>query len=273
MKMLINSIVLFVSLITSNIFATEFDHSIFDSLLKKYVKNGLVNYKAFKENQTELNNYLNKIKQVDPGIFQKWSKDEQKAFWINAYNSITIEGILRNHPIQWGNIFARARFPQNSIRQIGGFWDEVFVKVMGKDITLNDIEHKILRKQFDDPRIHFVLVCASMGCPILESQAFFADDLEQRLEQVAQNFIYNSDKVRLDKEKNIIYLSAIFDWYKKDFRVSEQGRNKFNDYRKDEHGVMEFVTKYFSEADREFIIQNQPKIKYLDYDWSLNEKK
>ncbi len=253
--------------------ADVFDHSIYDSLLQKYVKNGLVNYQMLKENRTALTRYLNQIEQVNPKEFKTWARDEQKAFWINAYNAITIEGILINYPIQWGRLIARARFPQNSIRQISGFWDTVFIKVMGKDLTLNDIEHKILRKEFDDPRIHFVIVCASIGCPILESRAFFADDLDQRLEQAARNFINSPDKVRLDKKDNVLNLSSIFDWYKEDFSISAEGMKKFENYSKAETGLIEFVTKFFPESDQKYIVQNQPKIKYLDYDWSLNEQK
>ena len=262
-----------VSLMTFSpiVFAQNFDHAIFDELLQKNVKNGLVDYRKLKQNPSDLTDYLKQIEQVNPAEFDKWAKEEQMAFWINAYNAITIEGILRNYPIQWGSFIARARFPQNSIRQIGGFWDEVFVKVMGKNITLNDMEHKILRKEFNDPRIHFVIVCAAIGCPILESRAFFADDLAQRLDQATRNFITNPEKVRLDKNYNVIYLSSIFDWYKEDFSASTEGMVRLENYRRSEKGVMEFVMKYFPEADQNYILQNQPKIKYLDYDWSLNE--
>ena len=107
----------------------------------------------------------------------------------------------------------------------------------------------------------------------IENRAFFAEDLDLRLEQSTRNFIHNPEKVTLDKEKDVIYLSSIFDWYKDDFRASEEGKEKFEKYRKDEQGVMEFVTKYFAEAEQKYIIQNQPKIKYLNYDWSLNEQK
>lgn len=255
------------------LFAQNFDHTSFDELLQEYVKNGLVDYRNLKQNPSDLTDYLKQIEQVNPDEFQKWSKEEQMAFWINAYNAITIEGILRNYPIQWGSLIARVRFPQNSIRQIGGFWDEVFVKVMGKDLTLNDIEHKILRKEFNDPRIHFVIVCASIGCPLLESRAFFADDLDKRLEQATRNFINSPDKVRLDKKDNILNLSSIFDWYKEDFSISAEEMKKFENYSKAEKGVIDFVTKFFPESDQKYIVQNQPKIKYLDYDWSLNEQR
>ena len=266
-------LIMFVSIFGIKANTAQFDDLIYDNLLQKYVENGFVNYQGLKRNEAALKNYLKQIELVDQKKFETWSTEEQMAFWINTYNAITLEGILRNYPIQWGGMIARARFPQNSIRQISGFWDKVFIKVMGKDLTLNDIEHKILRKKFDDPRIHFVIVCASIGCPILENRAFFSENLDQRLEQSTSHFINNGDKVRLDKEKNTIYLSSIFDWYKEDFKASEKGKKKFNKYRDNEQGVMEFVTKYFSETGQKYIVQNQPKIKYLDYDWSLNEQK
>jgi len=258
---------------SSHLVAQNFDHSIFDELLKTHVKNGLVDYQALKVNQVKLTEYLKQLEQVAFDQFDQWSKDEQMVFWINAYNAITIEGILRNYPIQWGGLITRARFPQNSIRQISGFWDKVFIKVMGKNVTLNDIEHKILRKEFGDPRIHFVIVCASIGCPILESQAFFSSDSEQRLDQATRNFINDPAKVRLDRQQNILFLSSIFDWYKEDFSASADGMKQFDNYSKAEIGVIEIVMKYVSEAEQNDIVQQQPKLKYLDYDWSLNEQK
>lgn len=260
------------TIFNSNLVAQNFDHSLFDELLQTHVKNGRVDYRRLKENRAMLSDYLKQIEQVNPDEFNQWAKHEQMAFWINAYNAITIEGILRNYPIQWGGLIAKARFPQNSIRQIGGFWDKVFIKVMGKDLSLNDIEHKILRKKFAEPRIHFAIVCASIGCPILENRAFFATELEQRLGQATRNFINNPDKVRLDKPKNILYLSSIFDWYKEDFPVSANGKKKFGKYNDSEAGIIEFVIGYLPEADRQYIAQNQPNIKYLDYDWSLNKQ-
>lgn len=257
--------------LVSATFGQNFDHTIFDGILQKYVSDGMVNYQELKKDPSALSIYLEKLEQVDPKAFQQWPKAKQMAFWINAYNAITIEGILRHYPIQWGGLITRARFPQNSIRQIGGFWDKVFVRVMGRDVTLNDIEHKILRQEFNDPRIHFVVVCASIGCPVLESRAFDVLDLEQRLDHATRDFINNLDKVRLDENKNVLYLSSIFDWYKKDFVASPLGLKQFAQYNQDEIGIMEFVVRYFPKAKQNYIQQNQPKIRYLDYDWSLNK--
>ena len=274
MKTIVMFIFMTVIMITGfETYASQFDHSIYNNLLKKYVADGFVDYQALKADRSGFTDYLHQIEQVSPDNFETWTKEKQLAFWINSYNAITIEGILRNYPIKWGGLIARSRFPKNSIRQIGGFWDKVFVKVMGQELTLNDIEHKILRKQFGDPRIHFVIVCASIGCPLLESRAFFPDELENRLEQSTYNFIKDPDKVRLDKSKNIFYLSSLFEWYAEDFHVSLEMKDKFRKYGKNEKGVIEFVVKYLSADDRNFVLVNQPKIKYLNYDWSLNERK
>ncbi|UCF64354.1 MAG: DUF547 domain-containing protein [bacterium] len=155
----------------------SFNHQPFDSLLQTYVnEQGLVEYKAIKEQHDLLGKYLDLLEKVDPLKFENWSKAEKLAFWINAYNAITIEGIIRHYPIDYGNLVSRVRFPKNSIRQIGGFWDHVFIKVMGRDITLNQIEHEILREKFKEPRIHAVLVCAAIGCPLLENRAFFPEN-------------------------------------------------------------------------------------------------
>ena len=232
--------------------------------------NGVVDYEGMEKQRETLNKYLQSIEQVNPNEFNNWTQAEQMAFWINAYNAITLEAILRNYPIQYGSLISRARFPKNSIRQINKVWDTVYIKVMGKELTLNRIEHEILRKKFCDPRIHFAIVCASIGCPKLESRAFSADSLEQRLDKAAKNFITDAKHVRLNKKENILYLSSIFQWYIQDFATSE---NTFKNYSKKERGILYFIVKRLLEKDRVFILKNQPKIKYLKYDWTLNEQK
>ena len=249
--------------------ADTFDHSEYNRLLQKYVTaDGLVNYNALKNNPTQLDNYLKQLEQVKPDEFNNWPQNEQLAFWINAYNAITIKGILKNYPIKYGDLIARARFPQNSIRQIKDFWDTVFIRIMGEDITLNRIEHEILRKQFKEPRIHFAIVCASIGCPKLQNRAYFPDDIDKSLEKAATEFLANPQKVWLDKQKNTLYLSAIFNWFKKDFQSFKNP--KLLKYDSDIRGVIAFVINHFSETDKEYVIQKHPRIKFMDYDWTLN---
>jgi len=267
--------ILFLSvfIMAATLYAGSFDYSKYDQILQNNVNNGLVNYKNLKSDRKQLTEFLNATGTVDEKDFLSWSKDERKAFWINVYNAVTIEGILRNYPIQWGRFMAKRRFPQSSIRQISKFWDTPFVKVMGKDITLNQIEHEILRKKFADPRIHFVLVCASIGCPVLDNHAFLPDNLDARLDDAAKAFILNPAKVRLDKAEKKLYLSSIFDWYKKDFKASRKAQSELTKYGDKDRGVIRFIVRYLPESDRAFILQNQPKIKYLSYDWTLNEQK
>jgi len=195
-------------LLSVNAAAQSFDHSLLNVVLRTYVKDGLVNYRSLKTDKTLLSQYLNKVQNLSPEEFGHWNKNEQKAFWINVYNAITLEGILRKYPIRWGGLVARVRFPKSSIRQIKNFWDKVFVKVMGHEMTLNQIEHEILRKQFGDPRIHFAIVCASIGCPKLASFAFDGQQLNDQLERVTREFINDHQKVILAKENNILYLSS-----------------------------------------------------------------
>lgn len=256
----------------AGLFAGNFDHSGFDRILQKYVKNGRVNYKVLKTDHQTLATYLRDLEEVSPADFHTWSREEKLAFWINAYNAITIEGILRNYPIQPGGFFSRRRFPRNSIRQIKDFWDTVFIRPLGQNLTLNQIEHEILRKGFHEPRIHFALVCASLGCPQLPSRAFSAEHLEQQLQAAARNFIRNPAKVRLEKSKNILYLSAIFNWYKGDFSQLSSKDKRLMKYKKNIRGVVTFLLHYLSKEEKNFILQNHPKIKYLPYDWTLNEQ-
>lgn len=253
---------------------SHLNHNKFDSLLQLYVDdNGLVNYSAIKANSKLLDDYLAQLKNIDAEAFKKWDRKEQMAFWINAYNAITIAGIVRNYPIQYGNVINRMRFPKNSIRQISGFWDTVFIKVMNNDITLNQIEHEILRKRYRDPKIHMALVCAALGCPNLENKAFTAENLDKQLHQASRHFINNPNKVRLDQKENKLYVSSIFDWYKDDFIPVPESKNRFKKFDKGIRGIIEFLVKFLPRDQTEFIIQNTPGIEFLDYDWTLNEQK
>lgn len=252
--------------------AERFDHTLLDELLQTHVKDGLVNYRALKKDSEILIRYLGQLERLDPDSYTAQSEAEQKALWINSYNAITLAGIIRNYPIRWGSVLARVRFPKNSIRQIGKFWDTVFIKVMGRELTLNQIEHDILRKQFQDPRIHFAIVCASMGCPILQNHAYTGEALDAQLEAATREFIQNSENVHLDRLENILYLSSIFDWYKEDFFRMRESDHIFNGYNNKIQGVLQFLENYFAEKDVQYITANKPKIKFLDYDWTLNEQ-
>ena len=225
---------------------TEFSHELFDQVLQKYVDpQGRVNYAGLKSDSGTLESYLNLLAVNAPS--DKATFQTGLAFWINAYNALTIKGVLDH-------------YPTTSVRKIklfNGFFSRIKFQVGGRSYTLNNIEHDIIRYEFGDSRIHFVLVCASLGCPILENRVFVAETLEERLDKATANFINNPEKVRLDRENRVLYLSQIFEWYTEDFE--------------DTHGnVINFVAEYLPEADATFLKAQEIQIQYLEYDWRLN---
>jgi hypothetical protein len=247
----------------------DFDHSLFDSLLSQYVHDGLVDYSGIKNDPSLLSGYLAALENTDSVEYASWGKPEKIAFWINAYNAITLYGVIQNYPIKPGGLFSRLFYPDNSIRQISGFFDKDFSRVMGKEITLDEIEHGILREKFDEPRIHFALVCASLSCPKLQSYAYKPDSLDLQLDKAAWEFI-DTKGVIIDRPKNRLLLSKIFDWYAEDFQYNNIP-SYLSSYDDDRRGFLEFIIDHSPNEIQEFIKENAPKIKFMDYDWTLNE--
>ena len=224
----------------------EFSHELFDQVLQKYVDSqGRVNYAGLKNDLGTLESYLDLLAVNAPS--DRATFQTGLAFWINAYNALTIKGVLDH-------------YPTTSVRKIklfGGFFSRIKFQVGGRSYTLDNIEHDIIRSEFGDPRIHFALVCASLGCPILENRVFGPETLEERLDNATANFINNPEKVRLDRESGVLHLSQIFEWYAEDFEDTH-------------HSVINFVSEYLPEADTAFLARAEVQIQYLQYDWRLN---
>jgi hypothetical protein len=247
------------------------DHSAYDALLKKHVTDGSVDYALLKNDRGELDEYLARLGAVDASEFESWSREDRMALYINAYNAITLHGILVNYPIKPGGLLSRKRFPRNSIRQIGDFWDTAFVPVMAQRMTLNHMEHEVLRKQFKDPRIHFALVCASKGCPLLSDEAYRGAALDDQLDNDVRRFVNDESKVRIDTLKNELLLSSIFKWYSEDFAAVDAAES-LDDYDRGERHILSFIGRFIDAEEWKYIEDRKPRIKYLPYDWSLNEK-
>ena len=219
------------------------DNSIYAGLLKKYVENGRVNYAGFKSEETKLDDYLKLLETVDS---KSLSKDEQFAFYINAYNAWTIKLIL-------------SRYPQvKSIKDLGNIfkspWKKEIVRIDGDVMTLDHVEHDILRPRFKDPRVHFAINCAAISCPPLRSEPFQGDILGAQLDDSTRSFLNDQKNYKFDG--NNFYVSRIFKWFAADFN---------ND-------ILGFYMKYADGDLRQKLKANQNKIeiKYLDYDWGLN---
>lgn len=247
-----------ISMGASLLSAESFDHqyAAFDRLLKQDLGNSLVNYQAIQKSPELLNQILMQFEGMAESDYKKWQRNKQIAFWINAYNAAVIKTIVDHYPLNKGVSWKALAYPANSIQQIPDVWDRMAIKLLGKDRSLNEIEHEILRREFKDPRIHFALVCASIGCPTLRSEPYSPAKLDSQLNDQIGSFLSDRQKAYYDQKSNTLHLSPIFKWFGKDFDQSG--------------GVIDFVKKYWPGPGSEFSVKT--KIKWLDYDWNLNEK-
>lgn len=221
-------------------------HEIWNELTKKNVAtNGDVNYKAFIQDSLKLNKYLAILSAGAPNP-KTWKKEDQIAYWINAYNAFTVQLIIRNYPLK-------------SIKEIGGklpfinsSWDIKFITLGGEKMDLNNIEHGILRKDFVEPRIHFAVNCASVSCPKLRNEAYTGEKLNAQLEDQAKAFINDPSKNKIGDGQQV-QLSKLFTWFEGDFKKTSEN-------------IPAFLSKYSKVK-----VAEKADIDYLDYNWNLNE--
>ena len=265
-------LLLILILIANSIHAIAFDHeySNFDAVLKKYVQNGLVNYSELKKDRTSIDAFVNELKAVSQQEYDTWNNDQELAFWINAYNGWFLQIVIDHYPIK-KQLLKGMVYPDNSVQQIRGIWTDIKSKFAGREVSLDSIEHIIIRPEFREPRIHFAIVCASIGCPLLRNEAFRASQLEKQLDQAARDFVNNPEKVKVTPANKTIRMSKIFDWFSDDFSKfkSEELRKK---YSGKESGSIGFILKYVSPSDAN-VIKAGAEVEYFDYDWALNEQK
>lgn len=215
--------------------AQTIDHSKWTNLLQTYVADdGNVNYKKLQTNREVLNDYLSDLASNSPK--KTWSEAETKAYWINTYNAYTIQLILDNYPLK-------------SIKDLNDPWGQTFFKINDKKMSLNTIEHEILRPM-GDPRIHFAIVCASESCPKLLNCAYEAKTLTNQLDEAAKEFMNDASKNSISESK--ITISKIFKWFKSDFPKGKAFITYLNNYSN-------------------LKISPKAKINYGNYNWSLNE--
>ncbi len=231
------------SLLVINPACAAMDDGIYAELLKTYVKNGVVDYTGFKKEEHRLDRYLTVLEKTDT---RPLTKNEQFAFYVNAYNAWTIKLILSGYP------------GVKSIKELGSVfkspWKKKLARIDGKIVTLDNIEHDILRARFKDPRVHFAVNCASKSCPPLLSEPYSGAALDRQLDGATQAFLADTERNRLDGDT--LYASKIFKWFAKDFDNDTAG----------------FFLKYTQGALKAKLQAKAGaiKVKFLDYDWSLN---
>ena len=249
--------------------AFDQEYSRYASLLNKYIRNQMVAYSALRAERTELTAALKEFQSLSEAEYKSFSREQQLAFWINAYNLWMIAIVVDHYPIQ-----PKAKnpsYPENSVQQIAGVWDTIPLSAAGREVSLNQIEHEILRKQFREPRIHFALVCASTGCPPLKSQPFRARELDAQLESAARGFIEDRAKVELVVASRELRLSPIFQWFPEDFSsfADDVWRERYGKYG----GAVGFVSERLRQQDRMLLRTGSVQLKWLSYDWTLNDQR
>ena len=226
--------------------STPPSHQLWNELLKTHVKpNGLVDYKGFIREKPKLESYLKLLSENAPDR-SKWSKNEQLAYWINVYNAYTVKLIVDFYPTK----SIRDLGPRIKIPLIKDVWHYKFFKIAGVDMSLDEVEHSILRKEFEEPRIHFAINCASVSCPPLLNEAFVASNLENQLMRVTTTFVNDTSRNKISNQS--AQLSSIFSWFKGDF--TKKGT------------LIEFLNRYSKVK-----ISANARISFLDYNWNLNE--
>lgn len=244
--------------------AADFDHSGWDRLLTRHVSptddgaSTVVDYSSLRVERQALQNYLAQLTGVDKAEFDSWARAQRLSFLINAYNAWTVELILREYP------------EIDSIKDIGGWfgspWKQAIAPLLGSQRTLDEIEHDMVRGsgQFDEPRIHFAVNCASVGCPALRPEAYVAGKLESQLE--AQTRAFLGDRSRNAWRDNALHLSPLFKWYREDFETGWRGADS----------LFTFIALYadalnLSPSQKEALLDGDVPITYTDYDWTLND--
>lgn len=230
-------------------------------LLGKYVDNtGLVAYQTLQSNRQPLDKFNDSIASVKPDTFLSWSENQQIAFLMNAYNSYTLAAIINQDPLK------------ESIRKIPQVWKKEQYQIVGQNKSLNGIEHGTLRKDYDEPRLHAALVCAAMSCPPLRNEPYRGDRLDVQLDDQVTTWLEDSQRgLNIDRQNNTVSISKIFDWYGDDW-ISSYGTDDGFTGNKKQKAVLNFISNYVSAEDAEYLRAGNYKVKYLNYDWSLNKQ-
>jgi hypothetical protein len=222
--------------------AAPFDHSAWDGILQRRVDDqGRVAYRTLAaRDRAALDGYLAALAAADPS---DWPREQQIAFWINAYNASIVAAILDGYSAE--SVLSRYQLFARHTR-----------KLAGRELTPDQVEKKILLR-FGEPRVHFAIVCASSSCPRLRHHAWTGDGLDAALDEAARRFVTDPERNKVSAGADPIRLSMIFKWYAKDFGG-------------DEDAVRSFVSRYTDDETRRWLVEERPAIEYLDYDWTMN---
>lgn len=239
-------------------------HRPYDQLLDLYVRDGLVYYRAVRSDRARLDRYLAALGAVTTSTFQGWSRDQQIAFWINAYNAFVLQGAASAYPPRGA-----------SLRNVPGFFDKRAHRAAGRSVTLDEIENKIL-PEFRDPRVYLALGRGGLGSGRLRSEAYTADRLEQQLRNQTTEFLQQQAHVKIDQLTGELAVSPIIGWHEAEFVAAYGGTelaSAFANRSPIERAVLALVDQVLLPGERAWLEKGQFKMTYQDFDWTLNELK
>jgi hypothetical protein len=247
--------------------ASGFDHDYreYAVVLHDYVHPPRVDYTRLKHGRAALDRIVTAFAETAANEERAWTREQRLAFWINAYNLFTLRAIVDHYPIR-SAVFTLQ--PRNSIRQIGGVWTQLTWHAAGRTLTLDDIEHRILRPEFKEPRVHFAINCASVGCPPLAAEPYRPASLDAQLDEAARRYLASDRGLTVDG--NTLRVTEILDWYGEDFvaRFAPDAGGKPDRIERAIRGV---VARFGPSAAADLAGKPATKIRFLGYDWSLND--
>ncbi len=240
----------------------------FGELLRQHVVGARVDYATLAGNRNKLDAIVETFGQVTELEFERWSREQQIAYLINAYNAFTLQAIIDHYPID-GGWFSFVRWaPRNSIKQINGVWTKRRWSTAGAEITLDELEHETLRARYAEPRIHFAINCAAVSCPPLRQEPYVAERLDRQLIVAARDFLASPDGLQV--EGNTILASRVFDWFGDDF-IEEYSHLVDGPGSDRDRAVLGIVAKYGPVEASEVAQSGNARLRFLSYDWGLND--
>ena len=246
---------------------TEVLHRPLDQILDVYVRDGLVYYRAVKTERGRLDRYAASLN-VSPETYAGWSREQQMAFWLNAYNVFVIQTVIDNYPIK-GRSDA---YPASSIRQISGAFERTKHRAAGRSVTLDEIEKTIL-PEFKEPRLYLALGRGAVGSGRLRSEAYTGDRLMNQLDAVQADFMTRRTMIRIDQASSIMSLTPIISWRESEF-VAAYDKGDIGPFARRspiERAVIAFITPRLLPLEKEFVAKNDFRVVFHPFDWRLND--
>jgi hypothetical protein len=237
------------------------DPAPFNAVLQAVVdEQGLVDYDTLQRDPAQLDRYLKELAALTPQRFASWPEADQIALLINAYNALTLRSIIDQQPIR------------PSIKDIPGVWKFRRHALMGQQLTLDGIEHEILRREYNEPRIHAALVCAAMSCPPLRGEAFTGAQLDQQLEDQSKRWLASNAGLQIDRANRTVGISKIFEWFGEDWSRADPKAATVPGHEK-QSAILRFIARYRPAEDQKLLLGGDYRLTHLPYDWSLNRSR